>query len=105
MLFFAVKCTRFIAVKITVLNDKLKTVYFLPPPPFPPPQHAPKLDQPFSPWGTLAGTVLHTLSTSALSTALPSNLSLLVQTRYVSHLEQKAQQGAEQALTNMSRYW
>lgn len=34
MLFFAVKCTRFIAVKITVLNDKLKTVYFLPPPPF-----------------------------------------------------------------------
>lgn len=51
MLFFAVKCTRFIAVKITVLNDKLKTVYFLPPPPppFPPPQHAPKLDQPFSP--------------------------------------------------------
>lgn len=28
-----------------------------------------------------------------------------MQTRYVSHLEQKAQQGAEQALTNISRYW
>lgn len=104
MLFFAVKCTHFIEVKITALNDKLKTVHFLPSlSPTPAGSKTPPALLPTRNSGRHSSSHMSTL---ALSTALPGNLSHFCWCKLTTfHVySKKAQQGAEWALVNISRY-